>query len=600
VDAAWERSPAVEPRAQMATDEMSGCLDDVVELVRGATDAVTVLAVTRTESGRGVAAASGGPADLAGLDLPDDLDGTAELPVPAAWGGVDRITVHAFPRAGVHLLIALPSGAADDQGLHRLLAVADAALGRLAVEAELADLVTRVDNAQSLANMGDYDWHIATNTNRWSDQLFRIYGYEPQAFSSTYDRFLAHVHPDDRERIQAIHQHAYATGEPYQMIERIVRPDGEIRYLSSNGQVVQDSSGTPVRMRGTCIDITAQLLAQQAEEASSERFRSLVESSPDAIVVYDRTGGILQANGRAGDLLGGDPVGRSIREVLSWPLPQTAHGVRAHTLDGRAALLDVATAALSTSEDNGLVAAFLHDAEPRLKAEAIAGRLRDARVRRRQALELNDSVIQGLTASVLALQSEDIKACSDFLGHTLSAARRMMNEWLETLEGGDLNPGDLVRASPSSFEDQETDMIDVPEPEPTNETAPEMPRILLVEDNSDVRRMLRLKLEAIGAYEVVGEAADGLEAVERATELMPSVVLLDLAMPRMDGLTALPLILEAVPDVRVVVLSGFDQATMAEHALAAGAHAYLEKGLRMDLDRVIRDVLGVVESERAG
>ena len=45
--------------------------------------------------------------------------------------------------------------------------------------AELADLRSRVDNAQMLANMGDYDWHIETDTNTWSDQLFRIYGYEP-------------------------------------------------------------------------------------------------------------------------------------------------------------------------------------------------------------------------------------------------------------------------------------------------------------------------------------------------------------------------------------------------------------------------------------
>ena len=77
-----------------------------------------------------------------------------------------------------------------------------------------------------------------------------------------YEQFLSMVHPDDRERIRAIHQQAYATGEPYEMIERIVRPDGEVRYLSSNGQVVTDETGTPVRMRGTCIDITERVHAE--------------------------------------------------------------------------------------------------------------------------------------------------------------------------------------------------------------------------------------------------------------------------------------------------------------------------------------------------
>ena len=52
-----------------------------------------------------------------------------------------------------------------------------------AAEEALRDLQARVDNAQQLANMGDYDWEIASDTNRWSDQLFRIYGHEPQSFS---------------------------------------------------------------------------------------------------------------------------------------------------------------------------------------------------------------------------------------------------------------------------------------------------------------------------------------------------------------------------------------------------------------------------------
>ena len=93
------------------------------------------------------------------------------------------------------------------------------------------------------------DWEIATDTNTWSDQLFRIYGHEPQSFAPTYERFLSMIHPEDRERIQAIHQQAYATGEPYEMIERIVRPDGEVRFLSSNGQVVVDEHGHQRRRR---------------------------------------------------------------------------------------------------------------------------------------------------------------------------------------------------------------------------------------------------------------------------------------------------------------------------------------------------------------
>ena len=119
------------------------------------------------------------------------------------------------------------------------------------------------------------------------------------------------------------------------------------------------------------------------------------------------------------------------------------------------------------------------------------------------------------------------------------------------------------------------------------------PRVLLVDDNDDLRRLLRIQLERTGRYQIVGEAADGHEAVRLAAELQPRIVLLDLSMPVMDGLQALPLILDAVPEVRVVVLSGFDQGTMSVRALAAGAARYVEKGMTMHLADVLDDVLHV-------
>ena len=109
--------------------------------------------------------------------------------------------------------------------------------------------------------------------------------------------------------------------------------------------------------------------------------------------------------------------------------------------------------------------------------------------------------------------------------------------------------------------------------------APPAPRrVLVVDDAEDLRTLLHLKLDRCEGLEVVGEAEDGVDAVEQATRLQPDLVLLDIAMPRMDGLEALPLIRQAVPGVRVVVLSGFNEETMAENALAAGAERYVVKG----------------------
>jgi PAS domain S-box-containing protein len=385
-----------------------------------------------------------------------------------------------------HAVVCLGESATD---VTMELAILDNAVRRLVLAEELADLQSRVNAAQQLANMGDYDWHIASDTNTWSDQLYRIYGYEPGAFNACYDKFLGCLHPDDRERIQGVHQEAYATGAPYHMMERIVRPDGEVRFLSSNGEVIQDADGKPVRMRGTCVDVTEQILAQQAEERA------------------------------------------------------------------------------------------------RAEGEALAGRLHDAAVMRRQALELNDNVVQGLTAAILSRQSGDEESSTRYMRQTLVAAQGLMNDWILPYDGEDVGPGSLVRAEASHLVPEEVESV--PTPRETRRL-----NVLVVEDNDDVRRLLRAKLEVNDGYDV-SEAEDGIVAVEAASALQPDVVLLDLAMPRMDGLTALPLILEESPHTKVIVVSGFDQKVMAQRALEAGAHGYLEKGFLMDLDAAIRDVLAL-------
>jgi DNA-binding NarL/FixJ family response regulator len=103
-------------------------------------------------------------------------------------------------------------------------------------------------------------------------------------------------------------------------------------------------------------------------------------------------------------------------------------------------------------------------------------------------------------------------------------------------------------------------------------------RVLLADDTPDIRRLLRLNLELDGRFEIVGEAADGAEAVALAESLRPDAVILDLAMPVMDGLQAIPVILKSCPASRILVLSGFDHSRMEARAREQGAHGYLEKG----------------------
>lgn len=101
--------------------------------------------------------------------------------------------------------------------------------------------------------------------------------------------------------------------------------------------------------------------------------------------------------------------------------------------------------------------------------------------------------------------------------------------------------------------------------------------MLIVDDTSIVRAVVRRTLESDDRFEVVGESVNGREAIGHSTECQPDLVLLDLAMPEMDGLEALPHILKAAPAARVIVLSAFSPDQMAAQAITSGACAYLEK-----------------------
>jgi DNA-binding NarL/FixJ family response regulator len=106
--------------------------------------------------------------------------------------------------------------------------------------------------------------------------------------------------------------------------------------------------------------------------------------------------------------------------------------------------------------------------------------------------------------------------------------------------------------------------------------------VLICDDNDGMRAMLGVILGTCAGVRVVGEAADGNEAVVEATRLQPNVILLDLAMPNRSGLEALPELRRVAPDAQVIVFSGFAGSAVAEQVIALGAVSYLEKGADPD------------------
>jgi DNA-binding NarL/FixJ family response regulator len=116
--------------------------------------------------------------------------------------------------------------------------------------------------------------------------------------------------------------------------------------------------------------------------------------------------------------------------------------------------------------------------------------------------------------------------------------------------------------------------------------------ILLADDNDDLRRGVRDLLEAQPGWRVVGEAVNGREALEKATQFAPEVVILDVSMPELDGISAAPLIRQALPQAELLMLSQHDSPDMITRALDAGARGYVLKS------QASRDLVPAVQAVR--
>src|SRR5688572_28576961 len=103
-----------------------------------------------------------------------------------------------------------------------------AGIERRGIEEELRRSKEQLAEAQSLARIGSWEWDVAANEVVSSDELYRIYGLQVGEIEPIYAEFLARVHPDDRESVDARNRAAFANHEPLEDVKRILRPDGEV------------------------------------------------------------------------------------------------------------------------------------------------------------------------------------------------------------------------------------------------------------------------------------------------------------------------------------------------------------------------------------
>jgi diguanylate cyclase (GGDEF)-like protein len=159
----------------------------------------------------------------------------------------------------------------------------------------------RLAEAQRIGLMGNWEWEIASGRIRWSDQIYRLLGVEPRAFAPDFERFLEHVHPDDREALRRTFAAAADAGLAYGLDHRLLLAGGGVRHLHVQGEAHRDADGRVWRVTGTVQDITERKLAE--EQIRHLAYYDGLTGLPNRLLFGERLAQALATARRQGKML---------------------------------------------------------------------------------------------------------------------------------------------------------------------------------------------------------------------------------------------------------------------------------------------------------
>lgn len=139
--------------------------------------------------------------------------------------------------------------------------------------------------ALSAAGAGMWDWDIDSGRFEWSPELFGLFGLDAKTHSPGLESWRGVVHPDDLATETSMLEQALRKGAKYDREYRILLPDGRLRWINARGTTILDTRGHAQRMTGICVDVTDRHGADDSLRRSEDRYRSLVELSPDAVFI---------------------------------------------------------------------------------------------------------------------------------------------------------------------------------------------------------------------------------------------------------------------------------------------------------------------------
>lgn len=194
-------------------------------------------------------------AELVGPSEPDQMRSLAQQVVATGEPIINHELTFVRVPGRVHSVTILPVKFVAGE-VEEVLSISLDVTEQKRVERELRESELRLIEAQRIGNMGSWERDVTRNRLIWSEQVYRIFGVDPETFHVTHESFVACIHPDDVAEYRRAAALGYAGEAPFDVEHRIVQPDGEIRTVREVGEYVRDDEGNVLRVIGIVQDVT--------------------------------------------------------------------------------------------------------------------------------------------------------------------------------------------------------------------------------------------------------------------------------------------------------------------------------------------------------
>jgi PAS domain S-box-containing protein len=248
--------------------------------------------------------------DVEGIDFwkgswwPDSESNTAQMPKilqDALAGAPVRSEIEMIAGGRACCVDLLLKPILDEKGEIKQLVVEgnDVTARKEAVSRILQNEVLLTES-QKMAHLGSWEWDMSSGNVLWSEELFRIFGYEPFEIRLDFGTYLSYVHPEDKKMVQEALEKTLHNFQPYDLQHRIVRSDKSVRWLKAAGKAMLSGRKKLLKLAGTALDITEQKHADMELLKSVSLYKTMARNMPDsAVLLFDKSLVLTLAEGSA-------------------------------------------------------------------------------------------------------------------------------------------------------------------------------------------------------------------------------------------------------------------------------------------------------------